>query len=79
MLKEVIILKEIVEKATVGLRDKMTHEIIAVYPKKVENLDSDTKKMVKDWYYEQGCANEETLLHCYVDVLKENEINYERH
>lgn len=68
-------MKETVEKATVGLRDKKTHEIIAVYPHQVDDLDTETKKKVKDWYYVQGCANEETLLHCYVDVLRENELH----
>lgn len=68
-------MKEIVEKATVGLRDKKTHEIIAVYPHKVDALNDEVKKAVKDWYYVQGCANEETLLHCYVDMLRENELH----
>lgn len=68
-------MKEVVEKATVGLRDKMTHEIIAIYPHQVDQLDDATKKKVKDWYYVLGCSNEETLLHCYVDVLRENELH----
>lgn len=68
-------MKEIVTKATVGLRDKNTHDIIAVYPEKVDGLTSEVKKKVKDWYYVQGCANEETLLHCYVDILRDSELH----
>ena len=68
-------MKEIVSKATVGLRDKNTNDIIAVYPHLVDGLTSDTERKVKDWYYVQGCANEETLRHCYVDILRENELH----
>jgi hypothetical protein len=67
-------MKKIVEKATVGLRDKKTHEIIVVYPTPVDGLNDETIKAVKDWYYVQGCANEETLRHSYVDILRENEL-----
>ncbi|OGO78799.1 MAG: hypothetical protein A2Y23_12600 [Clostridiales bacterium GWB2_37_7] len=68
-------MKEIVTKATVGLRSKKTHEIVAVYPNLVEGLNQEVEKMVKDWYYVQGCANEETLRHCFVDILRENELH----
>ena len=71
--KEVMELKKIIEKATVGLRDKETNKIIAVYPDKVEDLSNETQKKVKDWYYVQGCINEDILRHSYVDILRENE------
>jgi len=74
-----VFMKEIIGKATVGLRDKRTHDIIAVYPEGVDGLNDETKKKVKDWYYVQGCANEETLIHCYVDILRENELQYKKH
>lgn len=68
-------MKETVSKATVGLRTKKTHEIIAVYPHQVDALNQETEKLVKDWYYVQGCANEETLRHCFVDIIRENELH----
>ncbi|MGB7606594.1 MAG: hypothetical protein WBL93_14075 [Lutisporaceae bacterium] len=68
-------MKETIEKAILGLRDKKTHEIIAVYPHELEGLNQETEKTVKDWYYKQGCSSETTLRHCYVDMIRENELN----
>lgn len=68
-------MKEIVSKATVGLRSKKTHEIVAVYPHMVDGLTQEVEKKVKDWYYVQGCGNEEVLAHCFVDILRENELH----
>jgi hypothetical protein len=73
--KEVIKLKKKVGKGAVGLRDKETHKIIAVYPDKVNDLSGETQKRVKDWYYVQGCINEDILRHSYVDLIRENELN----
>lgn len=67
-------MKETVEKAILGLRDKKTNEIIAVYPHELEGLSQETEKVVKDWYYKQECGSETTLRHCYVDVIRENEL-----
>jgi hypothetical protein len=68
-------MKKIVGKATVGLRDKKTHDIIAVYPEGVDGLNDEIREKVKDWYYVQGCANEETLIHTYVDILRDDELH----
>lgn len=68
-------MKKIIGKATVGLRDKRTHDIIAVYPEGVDELNDEIKEKVKDWYYVQGCANEETLIHTYVDILRDDELH----
>lgn len=68
-------MKETVSKAIVGLRVRDTNEIVAVYPEPVDGLTHEVEKKVKDWYYVQGCANGELLRHCYVDILRENELN----
>ena len=56
-----------------GIRNKETGKLIAVYPKKVEGTDEEISKTVKDWYYRQHCSAEDELLNSYVDLLTENE------
>lgn len=69
-------MKEIIGKAYLGLRDRKTHELIAVYPHEVEGgLNHETEKMVIDWYYKQGCREETVLRHCFVDIIRENELH----
>ena len=68
-------MKETVSKATVGLRTKKTHEIVAVYPHLVDGLNQEVEKKVKDWYYTQDCDREEILAHCFVDIIRENELH----
>ena len=58
----------------VGLRDKTTKELIAVYPFQVSGSDAEINKTVRDWYYNQSCAAEDRLLTSFVDVLTEQEI-----
>lgn len=58
----------------VGLKDKETGKLFAVYPGKIEGTDEEVDKKVRDWYYKQGCANEDNLRNAYVDVLTEKEI-----
>jgi len=58
----------------IGLRDKTTKKLIAVYPYEVNGGDAEIEKVVRDWYYEQSCQAEDQLLTAYVDVLTENEI-----
>lgn len=60
----------------VGLRDRETKELIAVYPDTIEGTDEEIEKSVKDWYYKQSCESEERLLTSYVDVVTENELNH---
>lgn len=68
-------MSEIIGKITVGLRNEETHDIIAVYPERVDSLNDEIIKKVKDWYYIQGCANEENLIHSYVDILRGSELD----
>lgn len=58
----------------IGLRDKATNKLIAVYPYGVEGADDEIEKNVRDWYYKQSCQAEDQLLNAYVDSLTENEI-----
>ncbi|WP_094606277.1 hypothetical protein SPSIL_035340 [Sporomusa silvacetica DSM 10669] len=58
----------------VGLRDKATKKLIAVYPFMAEGSDAEIEKIVRDWYYQQSCQAEDQLLTAYVDVLTEYEI-----
>lgn len=58
----------------VGLRDKSTKKLIAVYPHKPEGTDAEIERKVKDWYYQQSCSAEEQLRSAYVDTLTDIEI-----
>lgn len=58
----------------IGLRDKETNKLLAVYPYKVEGTDVEINKIVRDWYYQQSCAAEDQLLTAYVDGLTDHEI-----
>lgn len=58
----------------IGLRDKDSKELIAVYPKKPEGTDSQIEEDVKYWYYQKGCEAEEMLAGMYVDGLTEHEL-----
>ena len=57
-----------------GLRDKETNKLLAVYPYKAEGTDAEINKIIRDWYYQQSCAAEDQLLTAYVDSLTELEI-----
>jgi hypothetical protein len=58
----------------VGLRDRNTKEVIAVYPKTVKGTDAQVEKSVMDWYYTTSCEAENILLNAYVDVIKKDEL-----
>ena len=62
----------------IGLRDKVSKRLIAVYPFKAEGSDAEIEKTVRDWYYKQNCQAEDQLLTAYVDVLTEPEIKSRR-
>jgi hypothetical protein len=62
----------------IGLRDKETGKLIAVYPHKPEGTDAEIEKAVRDWYYSQNCAAEEEMRNANVDLLTENEIKSHR-
>lgn len=59
---------------SVGIRDKETDELVAVYPEAVQKVNSDVKKKVLDWYYMQDCSTSENIEKYYVDALTEKEI-----
>jgi len=58
----------------IGLRDKDTKKLIAVYPDKIEGTDEEIEKKAKLWFYQQSCSAEETLRNAFVDVLTDEEI-----
>jgi len=60
--------------ANVGLREKDTNKIVAVYPHKVNGHDKDIEKTVYDWFYKQSCSAEEEMKNYYVDILNEIEL-----
>ncbi len=59
--------------SAIGLRNKETDKLIAVYPFKAEGSNEEITKKVTDWYYMQDCSAEEELKNAYVDVLTEAE------
>ena len=59
--------------SAIGLRNKETDKLIAVFPFKAEGSDEEITKKVTDWYYMQDCSAEEELKNAYVDVLTEAE------
>jgi hypothetical protein len=58
----------------IGLRDKASRKLIAVYPFQVTGSEAEIEKAVRDWYYKQSCQAEDQLLTAFVDVLTEHEI-----
>lgn len=58
----------------VGLRDKTTEKIVAMYPDKVEGTEEEIIKKVKDWFYNTSCAAEDMLKTLYVDALTDSEV-----
>lgn len=57
----------------IGLRDKDSGKLLAVYPLAHSGSDAEVEKTVRDWYYKQSCAAEDQLLTAFVDVLTEAE------
>ena len=64
------------EAQKIGLRDRRSKEIIAVYPIAAHGSDQEIEKTVRDWYYQKNCAAEDLLFHSDVDALTEGEIAY---
>ena len=56
-----------------GIKDKETDKLIAIYPQPVENSSNDIKHKVLDWYYKQDCSTSENIENYYVDTITENE------
>ena len=62
------------ENDRVGLRNKETGQLIAVFPDKVTGNMDTVKKEVFDWYYKTSCSAEEVMRNCIVDDLSEHEL-----
>ena len=56
-----------------GIKDKETDKLIAIYPQPVQNSNNDIKHKVLDWYYKQDCSTSENIENCYVDTITEKE------
>lgn len=53
------------------LKDIVTEKTVAVYPYNIDGSQEDIEKKVFDWYYAQGCSNEEQLPKLFVDVISQ--------
>ncbi len=53
------------------LKDKLTNKTVAVFPHEIEGSIEEIEQKVFDWYYAQGCSNEEELPRLFVDLLSE--------
>lgn len=62
------------ENSRVGLRNRDTGKLVAVYPDKVTGSLPEVKKEVFDWYYKSSCSAEEELRNCFVDDLNDHEL-----
>ena len=62
------------QPVNVGLRSKITNKLVAVYPHSIKGSPKEIQKTVFDWYYAQGCANEDELPNLYVDTLTDEEL-----
>lgn len=62
------------EAARVGLRNKETGELIAVYPETVTGDKNEVQKKVFDWYYKTSCSAETEMRKCFVDDLTSQEL-----
>jgi len=58
----------------VGLREKETGKLVAVYPETLDGNDREIENKVKFWYYQQSCSAEDNLKNLYVDTLTDKEI-----
>lgn len=53
------------------LKDKLTNKTIAVFPYEIDGSNEEIEKRVFDWYYAQGCSNEDELPRLFVDLVSE--------
>lgn len=67
-------MKELKNFTYVGLRNRSTGKIDAVYPHPVIGNAKEVEDKVKYWYYQQSCSAESELDNLYVDVLYEHEL-----
>jgi len=67
-------MKDLKDFTYVGLRNRCTGKIDAVYPHQITGPADEVEDKVKYWYYQQGCSAESELGNLYVDVLYEHEV-----
>jgi len=67
-------MRKLADAEKLGLRDKVTKKLLAVYPFKGTGTDEEISESVRDWYYKQSCAAEDELLTAYVDCLTDVEL-----
>ena len=63
----------------VGLRDRVTRDLVAVYPKIVKGTDEVVYKEVQDWYYKQSCSAENELNNLFVDTITDSDFETGKH
>lgn len=61
------------EPVNVGLREKNSQKLAAVYPEKISGNPAEVKRTVFDWYYKRSCEAERELENLYVDIVSEKE------
>ncbi len=69
-----IIMRKLEGVPRIGLKDKDTKKVIAVYPQKAEGTDAQIEKSVKDWYYTTSCSAEDVLTNAFVDKISKDEL-----
>lgn len=57
----------------VGIRDRDSNKLIAVYPHPIEGNVREIEDKVRFWFYQQNCSAEDELRNYYVDTLTERE------
>lgn len=62
------------EDARVGLRNRDTGKLVAVYPEKVTGSMENVRKEVFDWFYSTSCSAEDEMRKCIVDDLDDHEL-----
>lgn len=60
-------------KVYLGIRDKETEKLVAIYPESIDADSVNAEKKVLDWYYKQDCHTSENIENVYVDYLSERE------
>lgn len=68
-----ILIKKYNANQHVGIKDKETGKIMAVYPHEVQENTKEFQNKVLDWYYKQGCSTSEYIENYYVDTVTEEQ------
>lgn len=58
----------------VGIRNKKTNKIIAVYPYRVTGTDHEVEEKVKSWFFPNADETEKNFANSYVDLLSYKEL-----